>query len=90
MELLEATNTYHKLHTGSGWSLEIMQTIFLCELYARFRGRERSSYQPSDLFKALYESVSVLSRRPTAVLQYLAQGICCLTLRIEASFLDVE
>ncbi|KEY69978.1 hypothetical protein S7711_03996 [Stachybotrys chartarum IBT 7711] len=56
------------LHTGSGWSLEIMQTIFLCEFYARFRGRERSSYQPSDLFKALYESVSVLSRRPAALL----------------------
>ncbi|KAK2593685.1 hypothetical protein QQS21_008592 [Conoideocrella luteorostrata] len=40
------------------WSLPTMQTILLCEYYARFRGRNKDDYQPSARFLRLYQMVS--------------------------------
>ncbi|KAK0666360.1 hypothetical protein QBC41DRAFT_230711 [Cercophora samala] len=39
------------------WSLQIKQTILLCEYFARFRGRKPVT-KPSDLFRHLYQRVS--------------------------------
>lgn len=47
----ELTNT-------DDWSLTIMQTVLLCEYYARFRGRRKEAHEPSFLFSALYQLVS--------------------------------
>lgn len=37
-----------------------MQTILLCEYYARFRGRNKDDYQPSPRFLSLYQMVCPL------------------------------
>lgn len=39
------------------WSLQVMQAILLCELFARFRGR-KAVVRPSKLFESLYSRVS--------------------------------
>ncbi|KAI9172371.1 hypothetical protein HJFPF1_01873 [Paramyrothecium foliicola] len=39
------------------WPLQIMQTVLLCEYYARFRGRKKTSHQPSSQFKLLFRKV---------------------------------
>lgn len=36
-----------------------MQTVLLCEYYARFRGRNKDDYQPSSRFLALCQMVSI-------------------------------
>ncbi|KAK1828153.1 putative transcription factor TDA9 [Podospora conica] len=41
------------------WSLQTMQAIFLCEYFARFRGRKTAT-KPSKLFESLYSRVSSL------------------------------
>ncbi|OAA34059.1 Transcription factor [Metarhizium rileyi] len=40
------------------WSLPTMQTVLLCEYYARFRGRHKDDYQPSSRFLTLCQMVS--------------------------------
>ncbi|KAI0141688.1 hypothetical protein GGR57DRAFT_401098 [Xylariaceae sp. FL1272] len=39
------------------WSVQVMQTILLCEFYARFRGL-RSATRPSEPFQSLYSRVA--------------------------------
>ncbi|KAI2463625.1 hypothetical protein F4781DRAFT_440388 [Annulohypoxylon bovei var. microspora] len=48
---------WKEVKTCTQWNLQVMQTILLCELYARFRGRSatRSSSEP---FQSLYSRVS--------------------------------
>lgn len=36
-----------------------MQTILLCEYYARFRGKKKTSHLPSSQFRLLYQNVSL-------------------------------
>lgn len=46
------------LTEAATWTLPTMQTILLCEYYARFRGRNKDDYQPSSRFLALYHMIS--------------------------------
>ncbi|KHN96361.1 uncharacterized protein MAM_05650 [Metarhizium album ARSEF 1941] len=52
---------WHKSKTfteSATWSLPAMQTVLLCEYYARFRGRHKDDYQPSSRFLTLCQTVS--------------------------------
>ncbi|KID97033.1 Transcription factor, fungi, partial [Metarhizium majus ARSEF 297] len=52
---------WHKSKTfaqSTTWPLPIMQTVLLCEYYARFRGRHKDDYQPSSRFLTLCQMVS--------------------------------
>ncbi|EQL04001.1 Transcription factor, fungi [Ophiocordyceps sinensis CO18] len=40
------------------WSLPMMQTVLLCEYYARFRGRSKEAYRPSLRFNTLCQMVA--------------------------------
>ncbi|KAI8962899.1 hypothetical protein F5Y11DRAFT_175836 [Daldinia sp. FL1419] len=44
---------WKEVKTCTKWNLQIMQTIILCEFYARFRGRSVLRH-PSDIFQSLY------------------------------------
>ncbi|KAK0702602.1 hypothetical protein B0T21DRAFT_299794 [Apiosordaria backusii] len=50
-------HAWQEAKRAAKWSLQIKQTILLCEYFARFRGRKAVT-KPSDLFRHLYERVS--------------------------------
>ncbi|KAI1662713.1 hypothetical protein F4813DRAFT_384294 [Daldinia decipiens] len=55
---------WKEVKTCTKWNLQIMQTIILCEFYARFRGRSVLRY-PSESFQSLYSRVSSQSSSPS-------------------------
>ncbi|KAK4176053.1 hypothetical protein QBC36DRAFT_353147 [Triangularia setosa] len=50
-------HAWQEAKRAAKWSLQIKQTILLCEYFARFRGRKAVT-KPSDLFRHLYQRVS--------------------------------
>ncbi|KAK4194583.1 hypothetical protein QBC40DRAFT_259872 [Triangularia verruculosa] len=50
-------HAWQEAKRAAKWSLQIKQTILLCEYFARFRGRKPVT-KPSDLFRHLYKRVS--------------------------------
>ncbi|KAK5987435.1 hypothetical protein PT974_11562 [Cladobotryum mycophilum] len=68
LEHQDHRNNGHQLHTyawdkskmytnAPEWPLPIMQSVLLCEYYARFRGRNKKAYEPSLRFETLYQMV---------------------------------
>ncbi|KAI2776893.1 hypothetical protein F4815DRAFT_448900 [Daldinia loculata] len=56
---------WKEVKTCTKWNLQIMQTIILCEFYARFRGRSVLRH-PSESFQSLYSRVSSQSSSPSS------------------------
>ncbi|KAK4676725.1 hypothetical protein QC764_402760 [Podospora pseudoanserina] len=50
-------HAWQEAKRAAKWSLQIKQTILLCEYFARFRGRKPVT-KPSDLFRHLHQRVS--------------------------------
>ncbi|OTB16682.1 hypothetical protein K445DRAFT_316963 [Daldinia sp. EC12] len=57
---------WKEVKTCTKWNLQIMQTIILCEFYARFRGRSVLRH-PSESFQSLYSRVSSQSFSPSTL-----------------------
>ncbi|KAI1465957.1 uncharacterized protein F4812DRAFT_460936 [Daldinia caldariorum] len=51
---------WKEVKTRTKWNLQVMQTIILCEFYARFRGRSVLRH-PSESFQSLYSRDSLFS-----------------------------